>query len=242
MHGDKPLVYLDNAATSQKPQQVHRHHRRVLLAAQRQRAPRHPRAGRGGHGAVRGRPRQGGGVHQRPARGGRLHQELLRGAEPGRQRAGLGRRARTASARATRSSSRRWSTTPTSCRGSCTAERTGATLRWFGITDEGRLDLSNLDELINERTKVVSLVHVSNILGTRQPGRDHRQARARGRRAGGPGRLAVRPAPAAGRAARSAPTSSPSPGTRCSARPASACCGAAGTCWRSCRRSSAAAR
>ncbi|WP_457208260.1 aminotransferase class V-fold PLP-dependent enzyme, partial [Nocardioides sp. P5_C9_2] len=33
-------------------------------------------------------------------------------------------------------------------------ERTGATLRWFGLTDDGRLDLSNIDELITERTKV----------------------------------------------------------------------------------------
>jgi cysteine desulfurase / selenocysteine lyase len=48
-------------------------------------------------------------------------------------------------------------------------ERTGATLRWFGITDEGRLDLSNLDELVNERTKVVSVVWVSNLLGTINP-------------------------------------------------------------------------
>jgi cysteine desulfurase/selenocysteine lyase len=45
-------------------------------------------------------------------------------------------------------------------------ERKGATLRWFGITDEGRLDLDDLDTVITERTKVVSLVHVSNILGT----------------------------------------------------------------------------
>ncbi len=48
-------------------------------------------------------------------------------------------------------------------------QRTGATLRWFGLTDEGRLDLSNIDELINERTKVVSLVWVSNMLGTVNP-------------------------------------------------------------------------
>ncbi|MFI4946011.1 MAG: aminotransferase class V-fold PLP-dependent enzyme, partial [Burkholderiales bacterium] len=40
-------------------------------------------------------------------------------------------------------------------------ERTGATLRWFGITDQGRLDESNLDDLINERTKLVSFVLVS---------------------------------------------------------------------------------
>ncbi len=48
-------------------------------------------------------------------------------------------------------------------------ERTGATLRWFGLTDDGRLDLSNIDELINERTKVVSLTWVSNMLGTVNP-------------------------------------------------------------------------
>ena len=48
-------------------------------------------------------------------------------------------------------------------------ERTGATLRWFGITDDGRLDESDVDALITERTKIVSLVHMSNILGTVNP-------------------------------------------------------------------------
>ncbi|HLH58550.1 MAG TPA: cysteine desulfurase [Streptosporangiaceae bacterium] len=48
-------------------------------------------------------------------------------------------------------------------------ERTGATLRWFGVTEDGRLDLSRVDELINERTRVVSLVHQSNVLGTVNP-------------------------------------------------------------------------
>lgn len=47
--------------------------------------------------------------------------------------------------------------------------KTGATLRWIGLTDDGRLDLSNLDSLIDESTKVVSLVHQSNILGTINP-------------------------------------------------------------------------
>jgi cysteine desulfurase / selenocysteine lyase len=45
-------------------------------------------------------------------------------------------------------------------------QRTGARLRWFGLTDEGRLDISNLDELVTERSKIVSIVHQSNILGT----------------------------------------------------------------------------
>jgi cysteine desulfurase / selenocysteine lyase len=48
-------------------------------------------------------------------------------------------------------------------------ERTGARLRWFGIRDDGRLDTSDIDELINERTKVVSLTWVSNMLGTVNP-------------------------------------------------------------------------
>ncbi|WP_205472214.1 cysteine desulfurase [Nocardioides sp. SYSU D00038] len=48
-------------------------------------------------------------------------------------------------------------------------ERKGATLRWFGLTDDGHLDLTNLDELVNERTKVVSLTWVSNMLGTVNP-------------------------------------------------------------------------
>jgi cysteine desulfurase/selenocysteine lyase len=45
-------------------------------------------------------------------------------------------------------------------------ERTGATLRWLPLTDEGRLDLTDLDAVVNERTKVLAFVHVSNILGT----------------------------------------------------------------------------
>ncbi|MEU4534841.1 cysteine desulfurase [Streptosporangium sp. NPDC023825] len=49
------------------------------------------------------------------------------------------------------------------------AQRTGATLRWFSVTDSGRLDLSNLGELVNERTKIVSIAHQSNVLGTVNP-------------------------------------------------------------------------
>jgi cysteine desulfurase/selenocysteine lyase len=52
------------------------------------------------------------------------------------------------------------------------AQRTGATLRWFGVTDDGRLDLTNIDELINERTKIVALAHQSNVLGTVNPVRE----------------------------------------------------------------------
>lgn len=47
----------------------------------------------------------------------------------------------------------------------------GAKLRWFDITDDGLLDLekAEAENLINERTKVVSLTWVSNVLGTVNP-------------------------------------------------------------------------
>jgi cysteine desulfurase/selenocysteine lyase len=48
-------------------------------------------------------------------------------------------------------------------------QRTGATLRWFSVTADGRLDLAGIDGLITERTKLVSLAHQSNVLGTVNP-------------------------------------------------------------------------
>jgi len=49
------------------------------------------------------------------------------------------------------------------------AERTGAQLSWFEVTPEGRLDLSNINSVITEDTKVVALTHQSNVLGTINP-------------------------------------------------------------------------
>lgn len=50
-------------------------------------------------------------------------------------------------------------------------ERTGAKLRWFDITEEGRLDLAKAEAegLINERTKIVAMTLASNVLGTVNP-------------------------------------------------------------------------
>jgi len=45
--------------------------------------------------------------------------------------------------------------------------RTGATLRWYGVTDSGRIDLDSLQ--LTERTKVVAFTHQSNVLGTVPP-------------------------------------------------------------------------
>ena len=49
------------------------------------------------------------------------------------------------------------------------AARTGAVLRWFDVTPEGRLDLSQISDLINAKTKVAALTHQSNVLGTINP-------------------------------------------------------------------------
>jgi cysteine desulfurase / selenocysteine lyase len=48
-------------------------------------------------------------------------------------------------------------------------QRTGARLRWFSVTPDGRLDLDRADDLINERTKIVAVTHQSNVLGTINP-------------------------------------------------------------------------
>ena len=45
-------------------------------------------------------------------------------------------------------------------------DKTGAILKWIGLTEDGRLDLSNLSSVIGERTRVVAFTHQSNLLGT----------------------------------------------------------------------------
>jgi cysteine desulfurase/selenocysteine lyase len=49
------------------------------------------------------------------------------------------------------------------------AARTGAVLKWFEVTPEGRLDLSNINSFITAKTKIVALTHQSNVLGTINP-------------------------------------------------------------------------
>jgi cysteine desulfurase / selenocysteine lyase len=49
------------------------------------------------------------------------------------------------------------------------AQATGASLRYIGLTDDGSLDLSNLGELLNERTRILGVTAMSNALGTITP-------------------------------------------------------------------------
>ena len=48
-------------------------------------------------------------------------------------------------------------------------QRQGIRIRVLPITDEGELILDNLDSYFNDRTRIVSLTHVSNVLGTVNP-------------------------------------------------------------------------
>jgi cysteine desulfurase/selenocysteine lyase len=52
------------------------------------------------------------------------------------------------------------------------ARRTGARLRYLEMDGQGRLRMEDLDSLLTERTKLVSVVHVSNALGTVNPVRE----------------------------------------------------------------------
>lgn len=52
------------------------------------------------------------------------------------------------------------------------AQRTGARLRFLDIDDQGRLRLDMLDDLLTGRTRLVALGHVSNALGTIHPVRE----------------------------------------------------------------------
>jgi cysteine desulfurase / selenocysteine lyase len=51
-------------------------------------------------------------------------------------------------------------------------ERKGVVLRWIPVTDDGQLDLEAFQHLLGPKTKVVALSHMSNVLGTINPAKD----------------------------------------------------------------------
>ncbi|WP_420393476.1 cysteine desulfurase [Acuticoccus sp.] len=60
-------------------------------------------------------------------------------------------------------------------------ERRGAVLKWVGIHEDGSLDMDAFEEALTERTKMVAVVHMSNVLGTVNPVAEIcRMARERG--------------------------------------------------------------
>ena len=160
---------------------------------------------------MRGGPGQGGPLHRGALRPGhRVHQERHRGAQPGGPDLGPGQPRR----RRRRRCSPRWSTTPTSSPGSCWPRRPGVELRWLGVDAEGRLDLTDLDRLL-DGVKLLTVTAMSNVLGTLTPVRRLADAaHAAGALVlvdGGPVRRPTCPPTWPSWA----PTSSASPATRC---------------------------
>jgi cysteine desulfurase/selenocysteine lyase len=169
VHGDKPLVYLDNAATSQKPRQVieaivgyyERHnanvHRGIHTLAEE--ATALYESARDKVAAFISAPSRDEVIFTKnSSEAMNLVARVLGDAEPP-YRIGPGDEI-VITEMEHHSNIVPWHQL---------AERTGATLRWFRITEDGRLDLSTLDDVVNERTKIVSMVHVSNLLGTINP-------------------------------------------------------------------------
>ena len=109
------------------------------------------------------------------------------------------------------------------------AERTGATLKWYTMTPDGRIDLDSLE--LDETVKVVAFTHQSNVTGAVADVDElvcsTRVNRCRTCRS---------------TCTRSTSTSLPSPATKCAGHRASAPCTARATFSISCRRSSRAAR
>ena len=169
VHDDRPLVYLDNAATSQKPRQV-------LDALEDYYARHNANVHRGIHVLAEEATALYEGARDKVA-------AFVNAAD----RSEIVFTKNSTEALNLAANVIAWAETPTRLRAGdevvitemehhsnivpwqMVTRRTGATLSWFGLTDDGRLDLSDIDRVITERTKVVSFVLVSNILGTVNP-------------------------------------------------------------------------
>ena len=172
VHGDKPLVYLDNAATSQKPRQVldalddyyTRHnanvHRGIHVLAEEATALYEDARDKVA-AFINAADRSEVVFTKNSTESLNLAANVIAWADRGSLGRGLGPGDEVVITEMEHHSNIvPWQ---------LVTARSGATLRWFGLTDEGRLDLSDLDGVITERTKVVSFVLVSNILGTVNP-------------------------------------------------------------------------
>ena len=158
----KPLVYLDNGASAQKPRQVMdamRAYGDRLL----ERPSRPALHGQRLDGGLRGGAREGARLHQRGVdRRDHLHAlgdrgDQTRGLE-------LGATYRSGDEIVSRS----WSTIRTSCPGiSIASARRGDQMG--RVDDEGVFDLEGFEKLLTPRTKIVAITHMSNVLGTVTP-------------------------------------------------------------------------
>ena len=185
VHG-KPLVYLDNAATSQKPHAVidaiveyYEHYNSNIHRGLHT-------LGRRGDEPLRRGASEDRAVHQRA---GRAKASSSRATPLSRSTSWRRAGGASTSRPATRSSSASWSTTATWSPGRCWRRRPAPKLRFVDIDDEGLLRPEDWQRLIGEKTKLVALTQMSNVLGTINPVREiaalaHALRRSRPRRRG----------------------------------------------------------
>ena len=233
------LVYLDSSATSQKP--------RVVIDAIEDYYARHnANIHRGVYPlAVEATDLYEGGARARRRLAGldAAGRRSSRRTPPRRSTSSPTPGAGATSARATRSCSPQMEHHSNIVPWQLLCQEVGAELRYLEVDDDGQVALDQLDAcLADGRVRLVAAVARLQ----RRWARSTRSARDRPprTRAGArvaDRRLAGRAAAARRRRARSAPTSTSGPGTRPTARPASACSTGAASCSRRCRRSSAAA-
>ena len=122
------------------------------------------------------------------------------------------------------------------------AARTGATLRFIPVDDEGALRMDEAARVIGPATRIVAFSHVSNVLGGVNPVDELVALAAVGRRAHGAGRMPVRAEPARRRAGARRRLRRVLRAQDAGADRASARSTGGGSCWTRCRRSSPAGR
>ena len=172
----KPLIWFDNAATTQKPQVVIDRLSLFLRPRELQHPPRGARAGGPGDRRLRRGPGHGSAIH-RCIEGRRDHLRARhhRSDQPGRARPG----AASICYPATRSSSLISSTTPISFRGSCLRSKPAPSCKVAPVDDAGNLLLSRVRGPAGPEDEAgCRSTQVSNALGTVTPVREDRRAGA----------------------------------------------------------------
>ena len=160
------LVYLDSASTSQKPRVVIEARRRLLPRLQRERPPRHLRAGREGDRRLRGRAGQGRDADRRPGPArDRVRPQRDRGDQPRRLLRGAGKHIARGDVIVLTEMEHHANLVPWQI----LAQEKDADLEFIPITDDGLLRQDVFDVLLKLKPKLVAFTHVSNTLGTINP-------------------------------------------------------------------------
>jgi len=120
-------------------------------------------------------------------------------------------------------------------------QETGAVIRVAPILDNGEIDLAAYERLFSPRTRMVAIGHVSNVLGTVAPVRDMTRQRPPPRRRGSRSTVRNRRPIFRSTCRKWTPISSCCPATSCMAPPVSACSTARSRCLMTCRPGKAAA-